>query len=243
MYPQPRYLPAGERALVVELGDDIDVATHSRIRALAVALDRHPVAGIIETVPTYRSLLVHYNPLDVSVTGLTEQLAEIEHHLGETELPPPRRVEVPTAYGGEFGPDMPDVMSHTGLTEDEVIAIHAGTDYLVYMMGFIAGYPYLGGLSARLATPRLDTPRTKVPAGAVAIAQQQTGLYPVESPGGWRLIGRTPVRWFDPARHPPVPVEIGDYVRFVPVSAADYERIRGRVEAGAFTLAATPFEP
>jgi inhibitor of KinA len=213
MYGQPRFLPAGDRALVVELGDGIDVATNARTRALAVAIDLRHLPGIVETVPTYRSLLIHYDPLQ-------------------------RRVEIPTVYGGEFGPDMPDVVAHTGLTEDEVVSIHASTDYLVYMMGFITGFPYLGGMSASIATPRLSTPRTKVPVGSVGIAQQQTGIYPVESPGGWRLIGRTPVRWFDPTRHPPVPVEAGDFIRFVPVSASDYERIRGLVQAGTYTVSA-----
>ena len=117
------------------------------------------------------------------MAALTDRLGEVEQHLGEIEMPPPRCVEIPTAYGGAFGPDMPDVVSHTGLAEDEVVAIHSGADYLVYMMGFIAGYPYLGGMSGRIATPRLSTPRTKVPAGSVGIAQRQTGLYPVESPG------------------------------------------------------------
>ncbi len=243
MYSEPRFLPSGERALVVELGDGIDLATNRRVRALAASVERLGVPGLIEIVPTYRSLLVHYDPMRLERDELTARIADLEAHLGDVSLPPPRLVEVPTAYGGEFGPDLPDVMAHTGLTETEVVAIHSGTDYLIFMMGFIAGYPYLGGMSARLATPRLGTPRTKVPAGSVGIAQQQTGLYPVESPGGWRLIGRTPVRWFDPLRRPPVPVEPGDYVRFVPVAVPEYERIRSAVEAGTFTLAARPFEP
>jgi inhibitor of KinA len=238
MYGQPRFLPAGDRALVVELGDGIDVATNARTRALAVAIDLRHLPGIVETVPTYRSLLIHYDPLQLSMTALASQIAILEEHLGEIVLPPSRRVEIPTVYGGEFGPDMPDVVAHTGLTEDEVVSIHASTDYLVYMMGFITGFPYLGGMSASIATPRLSTPRTKVPVGSVGIAQQQTGIYPVESPGGWRLIGRTPVRWFDPTRHPPVPVEAGDFIRFVPVSASDYERIRGLVQAGTYTVSA-----
>ncbi len=242
MYSRPRYLPSGERALVVELGDGIDVATNTRVRALSIALARSGLTGVVETVPTYRSLLVHYDPLEVSLAALTDRLMEVERHLGEVEMPPPRRVEIPTVYGGAFGPDMADVVAHTGISEDEVIAIHSGTDYLIYMMGFIAAYPYLGGMSERLATPRLSTPRTRTPAGSVGIAQTQTGLYPVDAPGGWRLIGRTPVRWFNPSRHPPVPVEVGDYIRFVPVSADEFERIRAKVEAGTFELAARPLE-
>jgi inhibitor of KinA len=240
MYAQPRFLPAGDSALVVELGDQIDIATNSRVRALAAAIGLRRITGVVEAVPTYRSLLVHFDPLALTVAELSEQVAAIEGELADMALPPPRRVEIPTCYGGSFGPDLADVVAHSGLNEADVIALHAGIDYLVYMMGFITGFPYLGGLPARIATPRLPTPRTKVPAGSVGIAQQQTGIYPVESPGGWRLIGRTPVRWFEPSRQPPVPVEAGDYIRFVPVSAAEYERIRAQVEAGAFTLASTP---
>ncbi len=240
MYDHPRFLPAGDRALVVELGDAIDPATNARIRALAVALDRQPIAGIVETVPTYRSLLVHYDPGRVTLDELSRVIAGTERDLGAIALPAPRVIEVPTVYGGAFGPDLPDVAAHAGLDEAGVIAIHAGSDYLVYMMGFITGFPYLGGMSARIAAPRLATPRTVVPAGSVGIAQQQTGIYPVESPGGWRLIGRTPIRWFDPSRHPPVPVEMGDYIRFVPVSAADYEAIRRQADAGAYAPVVRP---
>jgi inhibitor of KinA len=232
MYDHPRFLPAGDRALVVELGDAIDPAVNQRIRGLSVALERRAIEGVLETVPTYRSLLVHYDPARVTPDALRRAITGVERQLGEIELPAPRVIEVPTVYGGEFGPDLGDVAAHTGLTEDEVIAIHAGSDYLVYMMGFITGFPYLGGMSARIATPRLATPRTVVPAGSVGIAQQQTGIYPVASPGGWRLIGRTPLRWFDPSHHPPVPVEMGDYIRFVPIALADYEAMRRQAEAG-----------
>jgi inhibitor of KinA len=213
----PRYLPAGDRGLVVEFGDRIDPAINRRVRDLFVALDAAHVDGVVELVPTYRSLLVEFDPLRLAPESLVETVGQTLARLADVPPPEPRTLEVPTVYGGEFGPDLAFVASHNGLTEDEVVRIHSGTDYLVYMMGFSPGFPYLGGMSERIATPRLKTPRTAIPAGSVGIAQAQTGIYPVESPGGWQLIGRTPLRLFDARRQPPVLVEAGDYIRFVPV--------------------------
>jgi inhibitor of KinA len=225
MPPDPRYLPAGDQGLVVEYGDTIDPAINRRVRALFHALDAAAIPGIVDLVPTYRSLLVTYDPLRLSPDDLQRTLERTEASLDSAPARAPRVVEVPTAYGGTFGPDLPFVASHNGLSEDDVVRIHSGTDYLVYMMGFSPGFPYLGGMSDRIATPRLATPRTAIPAGSVGIAQAQTGIYPVESPGGWQLIGRTPVRLFDPERQPPVLVEAGDFIRFVPVPHEDYERL------------------
>ncbi len=224
----PRYLPAGDQGLVVEYGDAIDPATNRRVRDLFLALHAASIPGIVDLVPTYRSLLVNYDPLQLAPDGLRHALERIEVGLATAPVPAPRIVEVPTAYGGELGPDLPFVASHNNLSEDEVVRIHSGTDYLVYMMGFSPGFPYLGGMSERIATPRLKTPRTAIPAGSVGIAQTQTGIYPVESPGGWQLIGRTPVTLFDASRQPPVLVEAGDYIRFVPVSRDEYDRLAGQ---------------
>jgi KipI family sensor histidine kinase inhibitor len=227
----PRYLPAGDEGLVVEYGDAIDPAINRRVRDLFLALDAAAIPGIVDLVPTYRSLLVSYDPLRLSPSELRQALERTEAQMAGTPVPPPRVLDVPTAYGGEFGPDLPVVASHNGLSEDEVIRIHSGTDYLVYMMGFSPGFPYLGGMSERIATPRLKTPRTAIPAGSVGIAQAQTGIYPVESPGGWQLIGRTPIALFDASRQPPVLVEAGDYIRFVPISREEYDRLAaGRPE-------------
>lgn len=241
----PRILLAGDSALVVEFGDAIDPELNREVRELWRALEQAALPGVTELVPTYRSLLVYYDPLQLPVTSraggtshasalpdgvgqLCERLLEINRHKGEGEVVQPRVIELPTAYGGEFGPDLAFVASHSGLTEAEVIEIHSGTDYLVYMMGFSPGFPYLGGMSPRIAAPRLQTPRTAIPAGSVGIAQQQTGVYPVESPGGWQLIGRTPVRLFDAARQPPFLVEAGDHIRFVPIDASRYGELDGR---------------
>jgi inhibitor of KinA len=236
MSEAPRFLVAGDAALVVEFGDRIDPAINRRVRELCIAVDRARPDGVRDLVPTYRSLLVNYDPRVTTFETLRERLADIEKGLGATLSPPPRVVEIPTSYGGDFGPDLPFVAEHAGMTADEVVAIHSGADYLVYMMGFSPGFTYLGGMSERIAAPRLKTPRTAIPAGSVGIAQQQTGIYPVESPGGWQLIGRTPVRLFDPSREPPVVVEAGDYIRFVPVSRGEYQRIQDGLTAGTWTL-------
>jgi len=223
MYAAPKCLVSGDRALVVEYGDTIDEATNRRVRALAAALSGRQARGILEVVPTYRSLLIHYDPLRLAPAELEAAALEADAHLGEVTLPEPRIIEIPTVYGGKYGPDLEAVAQETGLTADEVVRLHHGRDYLVYMMGFMAGFPYLGGLSPRIAVPRLASPRTKVPAGSVGIALEQTGIYPTESPGGWRLIGWTPVRIFDAEQDPPVLFEAGDYVRFVPVTGQQIE--------------------
>jgi KipI family sensor histidine kinase inhibitor len=236
MSQAPRYLVAGDAGLVVEFGDAIDPAINRRVRELFLAIERASLEGVRDLVPTYRSLLVSYDPLRTTFDALRERLSDLEAHVVDTPVPPPRVVEIPTAYGGEFGPDLPFVAGHNHLTEDEVLAIHAGTDYLVYMMGFSPGFTYLGGMSERITTPRLKTPRTAIPAGSVGIAQQQTGIYPVESPGGWQLIGRTPVSLFDPSRNPPVIVEAGDYIRFAPVTRDEYSTIQDGIRRGTWVL-------
>ena len=221
---------------MVELGDEISPDINRRIRDLVLAIERRHVAGVVDLVPTYRSLLVYCDPLRVSLAELQREIAGLERHLGETPLPPPKVAEIPTCYGGWLGPDLEFVASHCKLTSDEVVRIHTSADYLVYMMGFTPGFTYLGGMSERIATPRLKTPRTLIPAGSVGIAQQQTGIYPVDSPGGWQLIGRTPVRLFDPQRDPPVVVEAGDYVRFAAIDRGAYDDIERQVLAGAYRL-------
>ena len=203
-----------------------------------MAIEKAGLPSVIDLVPTYRSVLVYYGPLRVSLTELEERLAALEQHLDEASLEAPRVIEIPTLYGGEYGPDLGYVAEHNGLTPEEVILVHSGTDYPVYMMGFTPGFPYLGGMSERIATPRLPTPRTAIPAGSVGIAEQQTGVYPTESPGGWRLIGRTPVQLFNPRRDPPVLVKVGDRVRFVSVTEDAYHNIESRVQAGSYQLAA-----
>jgi len=147
--------------------------------------------------------------------------------------------EVPTIYGNEYGPDLEFVAKHNGLTPEEVVQIHAGTAYLIYMLGFMPGFVYLGGMSPKIATPRLETPRIKIPGGSVGIAGSQTGIYPAESPGGWQLIGRTPLKLFDPYRQPPALLQAGNYVTFVSITPQEFARIKGEVEQGTCVVKET----
>jgi KipI family sensor histidine kinase inhibitor len=220
--PTPRFLTAGERVLVAEYGDGIDERVNTHVHLVARALARTAPAGLVEVVPTYRSVALWFDPLVTSVECLEEAIRGIDAHIDAGETLPSRVVEVPVVYGGAHGPDLADVAAHTGLSEAEVVALHAAGSYRVYMMGFTPGFPYLGGMSPRLATPRLATPRTSVPAGSVGIAAQQTGIYPAASPGGWRLIGRSPLRLFHPALDPPALLGPGDTVRFVPADTAGF---------------------
>ena len=219
----PSSCPRATRQWSVELGDDISPETNGRVYGLMAAIEGAETAGVLEMVPTYRSLLVYYDPDAVTATGLEEAIRELGADALERESREPRVVEVPTRYGGEHGPDLDFVARHAGLSVDEVVSLHSGVDYLVYMMGFSPGFPYLGGLHPALATPRLESPRSVIPAGSVGIAEGQTGVYPVASPGGWRLIGRTPVKLFDPQRRQPTLLSPGDRVRFVPVDDAELE--------------------
>lgn len=231
---RPRFLPAGDQAVVVEFGDTIEPAVNRQVRDLALAIETTRPDGIVDLVPTYRSLLVYYDPRRCTPSRLEAELTRLIEEAATTELPPPRVLDVPTCYGGEFGPDLDFVAKHAGLAPDEVVAIHTSDDYLVYMMGFTPGFTYLGGMSEKIAAPRLQTPRTIIPAGSVGIAQKQTGIYPVDSPGGWQLIGRTPLRLFDPLRQPPVLVEAGDFIRFVRVDRAAYDEVERQIAAGRY---------
>jgi len=242
MYEGPRFLTAGDRAVVVEYGDTIEEATSLRVRLVAAALSVRHDPGIVEIVPTYRSLMVHYDPLRLARAHVEAIVLDAEQHLADVTLPRPRVIEIPTVYGGPSGPDLDDVAAWAGIPADEVIALHCGREYLVYMMGFMAGFPYLGGLSPRIAMPRLPSPRTKVPTGSVGIAQEQTGIYPTETPGGWRLIGWTPVRIFDATKDPPVLFEAGDYIRFVPATGDQALAIAAQAAAGTWTPTVRPRE-
>lgn len=224
----PRYVPVGDAAILIEFGDRIDEAVNRRVRSLAATLAQEPLHGLIEAVPTYRSLLLHYDPLHLDYVTLERWARERLEQSGALALPEPRQVEIPTVYGGPYGPDLNFVARHNGLSAQEVIRIHSGTAYPVFMIGFTPGFPYLGGVDAAIAAPRLETPRTQVPAGSVGIAGQQTGVYPLASPGGWRIIGRTPLRLFDPHTDPPALLAPGDRVRFVPILEEEFERLSDR---------------
>jgi len=222
----PQFKPAGDSALVIIFGDRIDEGINKKVHAVANAIEKTSPDWLIEVVPTYTSIYVYYDPLKL---GYQEALDTIKPFLSaEPKEEKPRIVEIPTVYGGEFGPDIEFVAQHNGLTIDDVIEIHSKPLYRVYMLGFTPGFAYLGGMDERIATPRLEKPRLKVPAGSVGIAGKQTGIYPIESPGGWRLIGRTPLRLFTPEKNPPTLLQPGDYVKFVPISEKEFWEIYKR---------------
>lgn len=217
-----RILAAGDQALVVEFGNTIDEKLNKKVQLLNRKIEGAGVKGIVETVPTFRSLLVTYDPSAVGFEKLKKILEGIPADDSTEEKEERRVIEIPVCYGGEFGEDLPAVAAHTGLTEEEVIEIHSSREYNIYMLGFLPGFPYLGGLDKRLHTPRLQNPRTRIPAGSVGIGGEQTGVYPLDSPGGWRLIGRTPLKLYDPDREEPFLYQSGDYIRFVPITREEY---------------------
>lgn len=237
MYDKPLFFPAGDLALVVELGDAISTEINRKVRSLTDALEEGSIPGVFDFLPTYRSVLVYYDPLIVTAGEVQDGIKRLLESAEVTDTGTRHIVHIPTLYGGDMGPDIAFVAEHNGIDEQEVIRIHSGADYLVYMMGFSPGFAYLGGLDERLATPRLQSPRTEIPAGAVGIAETQTGVYPMASPGGWQLIGRTPLKLFDPARARPVLLSAGDYVRFVPIESQEaYDDILLEVESGKYTV-------
>lgn len=226
LYDKPQIRLSGDRAILVEYGDAIDPAVNEKVRAVAALVKRSRPEGVEAVIPAYRNLSILYDPLVTSPDRILPHLLVLEARLREIEIPRPRTVDIPVLYGGDYGPDIGYVAEHSGLTAEEVIAIHAGTIYPIYMIGFMPGFCYLGGLDSRIHTPRHKTPRTRLPGGSVGIAESQTGMYPVDSPGGWQIIGRTPLRLFAPERESPFLYEAGDRIRFVPVSDAEYQRIR-----------------
>lgn len=219
-----RIVAAGDAALVVELPQRIDPVVNARLIALAEAVRSRCGSSVADAVVSYCTLTVYFDPSRVDslwLQGEIRALAADAEALPQLEGP---RLDVPVCYGAELGPDLDDVAARLACTADEVIALHSSRDYRVYVVGFVPGFAYMGTVDDRLALPRRSSPRTKVPAGSVAIAAGQTAIYPMETPGGWHILGRTPVRPFDPGRAQPVLFRPGDRVRFIPVSRAEYDR-------------------
>lgn len=236
-----RMLKAGEQGLVIEFGNEIDPTINANVHRLAKILTRNLPDHILEVVPTYRSLMVYFDPLIINRKSLEDHIAgyltDLEGIAVTRETT--RTMTIPVAYGGEFGPDLDFAATHNGLTQDQVVAIHTAVPYLVYMLGFTPGFPYLGGMSERIAAPRLDAPRVKIPAGSVGIAGKQTGIYPIESPGGWQLIGRTPLTVFDPSAKRPFLFAAGDYLQFAAIQPDEYVAIKEQVASGAYAPVVT----
>ena len=216
-----RIFPAGDAALTIELGRQIDLETNRRVHHLASVLARARLPGTGEAVPAYASLLVHYDPAILDYAAVERWVEANLSQFDAAPAPEPRRVDIPTVYGGSYGPDLESLANDHHISVETAIRLHSSAVYTVYMMGFTPGFPYLGGLPDELATPRLETPRTRVPAGSVGIAGSQTGIYPIDSPGGWQIIGYTPVHLFIPDREAPTLLAAGDQIRFIPISIQD----------------------
>jgi inhibitor of KinA len=229
-----RFFPAGDLAVSVQLGEEISVDVNTRVRALEYLIAQKAVPGVVETVPTYSALLVYYDPSIVVYDTLCGQLAALAEQATTTAMPPAREVELPCCYEGELGPDLEAAAKRLTLSVDELVRLHAGAEYLVYFIGFTPGLPYMTGAPERLTIARLDSPRVKVPAGSVAIGGIQCCVYPVESPGGFWLLGRTPVRLYDPDAAEPILLKPGDRVRFRRIERREYDDIAARVAAGRF---------
>jgi len=231
-----RLLDAGDSALTIEFGSSISGELVAEVAALEHALDaaraRGALAGVIETVPTFRSLTVLYDPLLTCRAELDPVLRSLLGQARPVQAAVPRRWRLPVCYGGSFGADLIDVAAASGQSADEVVRLHAGTEFTVYMLGFMPGFPFMGSLPEVLAVPRRSEPRVRVPAGSVAITGRLTAIYPWESPGGWQLLGACPVPLFDAAAASPVLLAPGDKVCFEPVTAARYAEIDAALRQG-----------
>ena len=220
------FFPAGDAAILAVLGEGISEEVNDRVRQLYRAVCDAKAPQVVEAVPSYTSVLVHYRPELASYAEMKALLSSLYDPAAAAAAAQPRTFLIPVCYGLHFGPDLWEMQETLGLSRQEIIDIHSGRDYRVYMMGFLPGFVYLGGMDERIAYPRLKKPRLHIDAGAVGIAGGQTGVYPSDSPGGWRIIGRTPIRMFDPSADPPAPVSPGDLVRFVPISVDEYYGLR-----------------
>ncbi len=231
-----RILTEGDSSLLIQFGDEISPHINARISAVVKLLKNCQIEGVVDLIPSYTALLINYNPLVIHYGDLKKRVEEILKMDVKGDASAKKVVEIPVLYGGDAGPDLKNIAEHAGLTEQEVIDIHSSRDYLIYMLGFLPGFCYLGGLDERIHTPRLANPRLKIREGSVGIGGNATGIYPMDSPGGWQLMGLTPVKTFDPSREVPILLNAGEYIRFIPIDEAEFKRIRAEVEAGTYQV-------
>ncbi len=231
---QMRFLPAGDQAMVVEFGQVIDDNINQKVHQLSAWIETRDISGILELLPTFRSLMIYYDPYIIPFAQLKHIIEEFDINAPADENQVKVIHKIPCCYGARFGKDLHDMEKITKLSREEIVAIHSGTDYKIYMLGFLPGFVYLGGLDKRLEAPRLTSPRIKIDPGSVGIGGNQTGVYPLASPGGWRLIGATPLRFYDPDRQEPILCKAGEYIRFVPIGIDDYYDILHMVVKGNY---------
>jgi KipI family sensor histidine kinase inhibitor len=222
-----RIAPAGDAALVLEFPPRIDPAINARAIAFAAAIERRCGAAVRDAVVGYCTVTVYFDPLLVDADWLEAEMRAVVAQIQDAAQPVTAVIDVPVCYGGDLGPDLAEVAAFGGCSPEDVVALHAGRTYRVYMVGFVPGWAYMAEVDPRIAAPRRQTPRTAVPPGAVAVAGGQTGVYPASTPGGWNLIGRTPLKPYDPARPDPFLFHAGDTVRFRPIDRSEYERAVG----------------
>ncbi len=233
---QIKIAPLGDKALRVEFGAEISPEINRKIRSFSLLLEKVKIDGVIEWIPTYTAVTLFYDPYALSFNTLIEKVQHLNTMLEEEENFQTEIIHIPTYYGGLFGPDLETVAGYNQLSVEEVIKIHTQNKYLIYMMGFTPGFPYLGGMSEKIATPRLKTPRKRVLPGSVGIAGEQTGIYSLETPGGWQIIGRTPLRLYDPKRKTPMLFQAGKYLKFVSISKDEYDYIEESIKLGTYQL-------
>lgn len=226
--------PAGDNALVAEFGKGIDEETNDKVHALATYLKGRGIKGIREMLPTFRSLMVFYDSSEIDFFRMSKIIRRYNPVQGKNVVMTKRKLIVPCCYGGEYGPDLEGMSSLLGMGQGEIIRRHNEAEYKIYMLGFLPGFVYLGGLDEKICVPRLDTPRVRIPARSVGIGGSQTGVYPISSPGGWRLIGSTPLDFYRPENDNPILCRAGEYISFVPINAAEYGALRKDVESGTF---------
>jgi inhibitor of KinA len=223
----PKFITYGGRAILADFGNKINLKINASVHNFDRLIMSKKIKGIIETIPAYSSLTIIYDPEVLNANLLIKKLKSIwKQSKNSDTFSTKKSIEIPVMYGGEYGPDMSFVAKYSGLSTNEVIKIHTSADYIVYMVGFTPGFAYLGGMSLKIATPRLSTPRKSVPKGSVGIGGNQTGIYPVESPGGWQIIGRTPLELFDIHKDPPVLLKPGMRVKFIQINEDEYERLK-----------------
>jgi len=231
-----KILTAGDASILVEFGKEINPEINRKIAATVQLMREQHIEGVVDVIPSFCALLINYDPRVIGyeeIKGRIRDLLKLEIKAGAERK---KIFEIPVCYGGDFGPDIQTIAEHAGLTEQEVIDIHSSRDYLIYMLGFLPGFCYLGGLDERIFTPRLASPRIKIDAGSVGIGGSQTGIYPLDSPGGWQLMGKTPVKTYDPDREIPILVEAGDYIRFVPIDEEEFYRIKELVDKNEYQV-------